>query len=330
MDKFIAAIVLMPVLFSSCMAEDKNPLKKKLTPMQYKVTQEGDTEMPFKNEYWNNKKEGIYVDVVSGEPLFSSLDKFDSGTGWPSFTTPIEDKRITYHKDTKLFQERTEVKSSVGSHLGHVFDDGPGKDGKRYCINSASMRFVPKEKLVEEGYARYLPSFDKDKNTAYAYLAGGCFWGMERYLGKLKGVKATNVGYIGGDKDVANYNEVKTGLTGHAEAVEVIYDPSILSYRELIKYFFRIHDPTTLNRQKNDIGTQYRSAIFTNNESEIQTVKDIIKKIDSSKYFSDPVTTKIEPISIFGNAEEYHQDYLKKNPNGYDCHLLNPKELPFE
>lgn len=138
----------------------RDELRRMLSPMQYRVTQEAATERPFENEYWENKKEGIYVDVVTGEPLFSSRAKYDSGTGWPSFLRPLEPGNIAYREDRKFFSRRIEVRSAHGdSHLGHVFPDGPGPGGERFCINSAALRFIPVGRLREEGYEEYLPGF---------------------------------------------------------------------------------------------------------------------------------------------------------------------------
>lgn len=153
--------------FSSYHKPELSDLKRKLNPLQYECTQLEGTEHPFRNKYWDNKEPGLYVDVVSGEPLFSSLDKYDSGTGWPSFTKPLEEKNIVTKPDIHLSHPRVEVRSKFGdSHLGHVFDDGPGPSGKRYCMNSASLRFIPVKDLAKEGYEEYLPLFEKSEHKS--------------------------------------------------------------------------------------------------------------------------------------------------------------------
>ncbi|MEO8276193.1 MAG: bifunctional methionine sulfoxide reductase B/A protein [Thermoanaerobaculia bacterium] len=305
-------------------------LKAQLTPMQYQVTQHEGTEPPFQNEYWDEHRAGIYVDVVSGEPLFSSLDKFDSGTGWPSFTKPIEKSNVTTKNDGSAFMSRVEVRSKNGdSHLGHVFDDGPGPGGLRYCMNSASLRFVPVEKLVAEGYEQYLPAFEKAGLLAgdsgkreTAILAGGCFWGMEEILRKIPGVIDTEVGYTGGTVKNATYAMVKHEDTGHAEAVKVIFDPQRISFESLLGWYFRMHDPTTKNRQGNDVGTSYRSSIFYTSAEQKKTAEEVRERVDKSGKWKNPVVTEIVAASDFWSAEEYHQDYLEKNPGGYTCHFL--------
>ncbi|MCW1957494.1 MAG: bifunctional methionine sulfoxide reductase B/A protein [Mycobacterium sp.] len=297
--------------------------KDHLTPEQHRVTQRNGTEPAFTGEFWDHHEPGIYVDVVSGEPLFASVDKFDSGTGWPSFTKPIGN--VKTKRDFSMLFPRTEVRSAhADSHLGHVFKDGPrNKGGLRYCINSAALRFVHRDDLETQGYGDYVRLFTKEEQMSdckKAILAGGCFWGMQDLIRRQAGVIDTRVGYTGGQNSNATYRN----HPGHAEAVEIVYDPAKTDYRALLEFFFQIHDPTTSNRQGNDIGSSYRSAVFYVDDEQRRVALDTIADVDASGLWPGKVVTEVVPASEFWEAEPEHQDYLLRIPNGYTCHYPRP------
>lgn len=301
---------------------NSSDVKTKLTELEYEVTQQCGTEPAFNNKYWNNKETGLYLDKISGVPLFLSFHKFDSGSGWPSFTKTINDDNILKTRDLSRGRDRTELKTKNSkSHLGHVFDDGPKEEGGlRYCINSASLNFVNKDNLINEHYEPYKYLFDKNGSESIV-LAGGCFWGMEELFRKLEGVLYTKVGYSGGVFINPTYEKVKTGITGHAESILVTFDTKKTSLEKILNYFFTIHDPTTINRQGNDIGTQYRSSIFYTSNSQKNIIDAVIKKIETSNIWKKPLATISEQANRFYDAEAYHQKYLLENPGGYTCHF---------
>lgn len=182
--------------------------------------------------------------------------------------------------------------------------------------------------MKAEGFGRHLFAFAEKKGWQVATLAGGCFWGVEELLQTTPGVIETQVGYSGGAVDKATYEIVKTGTTGHAEAVQVLFDPTKTSYEKILFEFFRLHDPTTLNRQGNDVGTQYRSTIFYANEEQRKLAEKVKEKVAKSGHWKKPVVTEIVPFKTFWRAEDYHQKYLDKNPGGYTCHFV--REFKFE
>lgn len=281
-----------------------------LTADEKRVIVDKGTEPPFTGKYWNHFAEGVYVCRRCGAPLYSSAGKFRSRCGWPSFDAEIPG---TVKRQPDPDGKRTEIVcAACGAHLGHVFlGEGFTPRNTRHCVNSLSLVFrpAPRKRVLEE-----------------AVFAGGCFWGVEHQFRSVPGVVGTTCGYTGGAVPNPTYKQVCTGTTGHAEAVRVRFDPRKVSYEQLAKLFFEIHDPTQVNRQGPDVGTQYRSVVFYRTPEQKRIAETLIARLRDLGY---RVVTKVEPVSPFYEAEAYHQDYLARHPGRPSCHVRVPRfDLP--
>lgn len=274
---------------------------KHLTPEEERVIHHKGTERPFSGEYYDFWEKGTYLCKACGAPLYQSTAKFDAGCGWPSFDDEIHGA-VKRQRDADGY--RTEILcANCGAHLGHVFEgEGYTKKNTRHCVNSISMVFLPEKNLPI---------------TDTAIFAGGCFWGVEYYLQKSPGVLSVVSGYIGGHVQHPTYEEVCSGKTGHYEAVEVVFDPSRITYEELAKLFFEIHDPTQWNHQGPDRGEQYRSAVFYRNEEQKEITEKLIGILKEKGY---QVVTEVRPATVFWKAENYHQDYYDHKGSTPYCH----------
>ncbi|OEK05377.1 bifunctional methionine sulfoxide reductase B/A protein [Roseivirga misakiensis] len=279
-----------------------------LTPEQFQIARLKGTERAGTGEFCERHEPGLYGCVCCGTPLFDSRVKFESGTGWPSFAQPVKENAIGYIKDTSYGMTRVEVVcNTCDAHQGHVFPDGPEPSGLRYCINSASMQ------LLE----------DDNKETT-AVIGGGCFWCTEAVFQRVKGVSHVESGYSGGAIKNPTYREICTGRTGHAEVIKITYNPEELPYADLLRIFFSTHDPTTLNRQGYDQGTQYRSVIYFQDEEEQRIATEVMEEM--ADYFDDKIVTELSPLGAYYPAGEDHQNYYNEHRSqGYCTVIIDPK-----
>ncbi len=321
-----AVLMIYEVSFSR-----ERSMNRQLTPEEERVIVRKGTERPFTGKYYQHFDKGVYTCRRCGSELFESSSKFRSECGWPSFDDQIPG-RVKWQPDADGM--RTEILcANCGAHLGHVFlGEQFTEKNTRYCVNSISMDFIPAEKRVQKtedasqktdgGTASNPQSAIRNPpSTERAIFASGCFWGTEYYMQRAPGVISTTVGFTGGHVDHPTYKQVCTGRTGHAESVEVVYDPSKTSYEKLAKLFFETHDFTQLNRQGPDIGPQYRSAIFYLNEEQKQIAERLVRELRQMRY---PVKTQIVPADKFWPAEDYHQDYYNKTGKTPYCHIYRP------
>lgn len=307
MKKIFLYIILLTNIMGACAQNNNNNKENKmmkfnkLTQAEKDVIVHKGTERPYSGEYLNNEEEGTYVCKRCDAPLYYSKDKFDANCGWPSFDDEIAGsvKRVM-----DADGRRTEIIcNNCDAHLGHVFLGEQFTDkNTRHCVNSISLKFIPK----------------KDENIEKAYFASGCFWGTEYFFMKAPGVIQTTVGYMGGNTKNPTYEEVSTGKTGHLEATEVVYDSSKITYGDLVRLFFETHDFTQIDGQGPDIGSQYLSAIFYNDE-EKRAIAEKYKNLLIEKGYR--VATKLKPSVQFWKAEDYHQQYYEHKGSTPYCHV---------
>jgi len=296
-----ATLGLLLLVFNGAQPQEKKMKLNPLSPEEKQVLLNKGTEAPFSGKYVHHKENGVYVCKQCDAPLYRSSDKFDSHCGWPSFDDALPG---AVRRQPDADGRRVEILcATCGGHLGHVFT-GEGFTAKnvRHCVNSISLQFIPAETMKPQK----------------AYFAGGCFWGTEHYFKQAKGVLSTTVGYMGGHTKNPTYKQVCYENTGHAETVEVAFDPALTTFEAIAKLFFEIHDPTQADGQGPDIGDQYRSVVFYTDDEQKETAERLVSLLKKKGL---KVVTQIAPAETFWPGEEYHQDYYEKTGKTPYCHF---------